>query len=121
MIFSFENMSVSKKVNYLLRKYDLFIQKYSLFKESYVSASNNFKKRIITHSFPKKAIYLQPLETGSAMEASRTELPGRFAREAQGGPMGPIYPHQARRRPEGVRIRRMCCFFEGSLSEVSLL
>ena len=28
MNFSFENMIVSKKVNYLLRKYDLFIQEY---------------------------------------------------------------------------------------------
>ena len=29
MIFSFENMNVSNKVNYLLRKYDLFIQEYA--------------------------------------------------------------------------------------------
>ena len=27
--FSFENMNVSKKVNYLRRKYDLFIQEYA--------------------------------------------------------------------------------------------
>ena len=29
-------MSVSKKVNHLLREYDLFIQKYGLFKEIYL-------------------------------------------------------------------------------------
>ena len=29
MMFSFENMNVSKKLNYLLRKYDLFIQEYT--------------------------------------------------------------------------------------------
>ena len=29
MIFAFENMDVSKKVNYLLRKYDLFMQEYA--------------------------------------------------------------------------------------------
>ena len=34
VVFSFLNMSCSKKVNYLLRKYDLFIQKYDLFKEN---------------------------------------------------------------------------------------
>ena len=29
--------------------------------------------------------------------------------------VGPIYPHRARRRPERVRVRRVFCFFEGSL------
>ena len=41
------------------------------------------KKKIKTES--KNFNYLQPLETGSAMEASRTELPGRIALVAQGG------------------------------------
>ena len=35
--------------------------------------------------FSKKANYLHPLDTSSAMEACRTELPGRFAREAWEG------------------------------------
>ena len=35
--------------------------------------------------FPKKVNYLQPLETGSTIEESRTELPDRFAQKAQGG------------------------------------
>ena len=34
VICPFENMRVSKKVNYLHRKYDLFIQKYGFFKEN---------------------------------------------------------------------------------------
>ena len=33
-LFRNEDMSVSKKVNYLLRKYDLFIQNYDLVKEN---------------------------------------------------------------------------------------
>ena len=36
-------------------------------------------------AFPKKVKCLQPLESGSAMDASGTELLGRFAREAQEG------------------------------------
>ena len=31
--FSFGNTSVSEKVNYLFRAYDLFVQKYDLFEE----------------------------------------------------------------------------------------
>ena len=70
---------------YLLRKY-LFIQKFVLFTENYLSVPT------YGHFIQKKveANYLQPLETGSAMEASGTELPGRFAREALGG-HGPKY------------------------------
>ena len=48
--FSFENMNFPKKVNDLLRKYDLFIQNCGLFEEDCLFAS---KIKTPSQTFPK--------------------------------------------------------------------
>ena len=72
MIFSFDNMTCSKKVNYLLRKYDC-------------SFRVMIYSKIIRGAWPWRAL-VQPWRapcTGSGPA-------GRFAREARGG-LGPIH------------------------------
>ena len=55
MIFSFENMIFPKKVNYLIRKYDLFIQEYAKVapKLDELILGNVFGGSSLKDSFPK--------------------------------------------------------------------
>ena len=79
MICLFENVTFSRKVNYLLWKYDLLVRKYDLFKEN------------------TRALAMEG--TGPTMEGQEpgTEEP---VAPKPGKAKGPIYPLQARRRPE---------------------
>ena len=90
-------MSVSKKVNYLLRKYDLFIQKYGVFKENDLLAS-----KIIFYI--KKASFRTKLITccaAGSKAGSRCELVVR------NGPWDPLAQY-IRTWPEGARDAFAC-------------
>ena len=62
-------------------------------------------------------IYIYTIPNLSFAEGGGTRCPDLLPAWLE-GPFGPIYPHQARRRPERVRVRRTFRFSEGSLSEV---
>ena len=64
IILSFEHIFVSKKVNYLLRKYDLFVQTCDFFKEMYLFAPERFRA---DHTYARRKLFCRDRRAANAL------------------------------------------------------
>ena len=106
----FENITASKKVEFLFRKYDCFVPQKICEKVNYLFRANVFSFENMNIS--KKANYLLRKNDCFFQKydliSKPDELPWKLTPVPRkpGRALGPIYPLWARRRPGRVRMRR---------------